>query len=357
MLNGIPRILVVRLSAIGDVVRVLPAVQALREAHPNAQIDWAVERKSADVVEGHPALDRVLVFERPPGRIAAMRAFTRFCRRVRASRYDVVVDFHGIFKSGLLSRASGAPERHGFARPRGQEGSPLAANRRVTLTSQDLNRVDENLQLIHALAPEPARHSVPIQVPEDVQTAVDAYVRDTFGSDKLLAAIHVPVERPEKQWPPERFAKVADLLAADGRFDVLFTWGPGQAGIVHEALRRTRSNPAMAPETPDLKHYAWLMHRCQVYIGGDTGPMHIAAAMGTPVVAVFGGTDPRKHRPYGAPSEILYAGGTGRGLEAARRRLDQITAEDVYDATVRLVTWSAVAYAQDSTNGAAPVSG
>lgn len=342
MINGVPRILVIRLSAIGDVVRVLPALDGLRELHPNAQIDWAVEPKAAALLEGHPSLDRVLVFERPAQAKGSVKAFWAFCKRIRANRYDVVVDFHGIFKSGLITALSRAPERYGFARPRSQEGSYLFTNRKVKLFSEDLNRIDENLQLVEALGVKRGSLDAMIHVPEEVRDEVDEFFEETFDGGKWVVAMHVPVDRPEKQWPLDQFAALTDMLISDGRFEVLLTWGPGQFGDIEKVLAKTRRHPVVAPATTDLKHYTWLVHRADLYFGGDTGPMHIASVMGTPVVAVFGGTDPAKHAPLRKPSEVLYLPPDPGSAPArnARERLERITPEMAYDACVRMTAAS-----------------
>lgn len=331
MINGVPRILIIRLTAIGDVVRVLPTLSSLRNSFPHAQIDWAVERKAAAVVEGHPALDRVLVFERSRG----IRGFWQFCALVRRSRYDVVLDFHGILKSGLIAGVSGAPDRYGFSRPRGQEMSSLFANHRMRLPSADLNRVEENLILCGALCPRSESLETAIFVPPEIQDEINEFFEETFAGGKQIVAVHAPVERPEKQWPLEHFAALSDLLLADGRFEVLLTWGPGQLACVENVLRLSRRNPIVAPETTDLKQLAWLLHLADAFFGGDTGPMHIAAAMGTPVGVVFGGTSPAKHAPYRRPCEVLYC--ADPGLSDAER-LRRITPEMAYEACVRLLT-------------------
>lgn len=337
MVDGSPRILIVRLSAIGDVVRVLPALHILRQAHPAARIDWAVERKSAGILEGHPALDELLVYERPKGALRAAGDFVAFCNRIRGRHYDIVVDFHGIFKSGLISAASLARLRYGFSRPRSQELSWLFYNRRVRLASAQLNRSEENLALCDNVVARRKWPTVTIYVPLEVQEEVDAYF-ESFEGGKRVIAMHVPVDRPEKQWPARCFAELADMLLADGRFEVVLTYGPGQRRLLDEVLALSRRKAAIAPETPDLKHYAWFAHRADLYVGGDTGPMHIAAAMGTPVVAIFGGTDPRKHATYLAPHIALYHGESIPGQRlTARDRLEAITPEAVYDACVRMV--------------------
>lgn len=342
MLNGVPRILIIRLSAIGDVVRALPALAALRRRFPHAQIDWAVESKAAAIVEDHPDLDLCHVFERRrrgDGRVGGFFAFLRFIRR---QSYDVTVDFHGIFKSGLISLCSRAPQRFGFASPRSREMSSFFYTDRVSLPSMRLNRVDENRLLCEALgaAPHEAVDAV-VSVPEAAQAEVDAFFDTTFDGSKRVVAIHPAVERESKQWPLASYAALADLLLADGRFEVVITWGPDQRAMAEAVAARAKRKPLVAPETPDLKHYAWLIHRCALYVGGDTGPMHMAAAMGTSVVAIFGGTDPAKHAPVGAPARVLYAGPEPPprrvSTRAAQEYLARITPEMVYDACVGLL--------------------
>ncbi len=339
MINGNPRILLIRLSAIGDVVRVLPGLHVLREAFPKARIDWAVEHKAAAIVEGHPALDKVLVFDRREGFVTGAKRFLRLCKTVHDNRYDMIIDFHGILKSGLITGLSGAKKRYGFAPPRSREGSSWFTNHRVPLESERLNRVAENLALCEAIAPGHGWPNVTLYVPTDVQESVDRFFEETFDGGKLVVAVHVPVDRDEKRWPEERFAELVDLLLADGRFEVLLTWGPGQRETAAEVARRSRRDPVVAPETSDLKHYAWLAHRSDLYFGGDTGPMHIAWVMGTPVVAVFGGTDPAKHAPYRRPHVVLHNGTAAPSSDKtpAQGHPADITAEQAYDACIQMV--------------------
>lgn len=341
MLNGVPRILIIRLSAIGDVVRVLPALHALRDLHPHAQIDWAVEPKSAGILEGHPALDRVLVFPRPDDAWSAATAFLRFCREIRRSRYDVVFDFHGIAKSGLIMGASLARKRVAFARPRSQEGSALFASQRVRLPAARMNRIEENLELVKAFGARRLNLEVEIEIPDAVQDEVDEYLTDKFHGGKRLVVLHAPVDRAEKQWPLTHFAGLADLLLADGRFEVLLTWAPGQRGVAEKVQALARRNPEIAPETPTLKHLAALLLRCDLFVGGDTGPMHIASAVNTPVVGLFGGTDPRMHSPLRPPCAVLYGGDTPPDKPIDRARgpelLARITPQQAWEAGLGLL--------------------
>lgn len=333
------RILIIRLSAIGDVVRALPVLHVLREAYPDAQIDWVVERKSASILEGHPYLDNLLVFERGGALLKAAGQFVALCARIRKAHYDIVLDLHGILKSGLIAGCSRAARRIGFASPRSQEGSHFFLNERVAVDLERLDRVEENLLLCRNLTRQQGRPSILIYVPRDTQESVDLFFDETFDSGKQVVAVHAPVDRPEKQWPLPYYSALCDLLLADGRFEVLLTWGPGQLNTTREVLENARRSPVLAPELPDLKHYAWLVHRSNLYFGGDTGPMHVASAMGTPVVAVFGGTDPTKHAPYRKPYALLSApGAPDFGPARPEERLRRITPEMAYDACVDILS-------------------
>jgi lipopolysaccharide heptosyltransferase I len=344
MLNGFPRILIIRFSAIGDVVRTLPALHALRDAFPHGQIDWAVENKSLDIIAGHPALDQVHVFERPEGTWVGVKSFLAFCRTLKLNHYDMVIDFHGIFKSGAASWASRAGKRYGFSPPRGREMSHIFANHRVALPSTHLNRVEENLLLCEAAGAKSDSMDVVIPIPEDIEETVEAYIQHEFHSAKRIVVVHPPVDRPEKQWPLRYYSSLVDLLLSDGRFEVLLTWGPGQRACVEEVYKGTRRNPHIAPETPCLKHYACLVGHCDLFVGGDTGPMHIASAMDVPVVAVFGGTSPEKHKPYRGPCRVLYAGppdlDRNMDVQEASKHLEAIDPDSVYDACINLLKGS-----------------
>jgi len=169
----------------------------------------------------------------------------------------------------------------------------------------------------------------------------EAFMEENFAGAKKIAAVHVPVDRPEKQWPLAHFAALTDMLLSDGRFDVLLTWGPGQLDMVREVAAMTTRNPVIAPETDSLKQYMALVQKSDLYFGGDTGPMHIASALDVPVVSVFGGTDPEQHATLRQPSKVLHASEfipDSQILAAMTpsEMLSCITPEMAYDACVSL---------------------
>ncbi len=342
MIGGAPKILIIRLSAIGDVVRVLPAAAAIRHAFPTAQIDWVVESAAADILLDNPLLDRVIVFDRGPRWLRSFVLFWRLRKRLRDQHYDIAIDFHGVIKSGLLLAATHAKRRIAFARPRSREGAHLFANERFKLSAPVMNRVDENLELASTSIDEVQNVRRPISIDQQINVDVFRVITEERKNRPWLVLVHAPVDRAEKRWPTEYFAELVNMLLADGRFDVVLTHGPGQRAELDSILVGCTEKPIVPPACTSLREYAGLAAMASLYIGVDTGPMHIAAAVGTPVVAIFGGTAPSMHAPVGAPSLTL--GGitvhrcTDRvSLAEATRVLESVSAPDVFDAAIQLL--------------------
>jgi lipopolysaccharide heptosyltransferase I len=344
------KFLVIRLSAIGDVVRTLPAVKGLRERFPDAYIAWLVEEKSSDVLLDSPYLDRVMVFPRrelvgstgsrasPAARAGSLR---RFIRELRAESFDTVLDFHGIFKSGVLARLSGAQERIGFAREYTKEFNWLFINRAVVPPGHRINRFERNISLVESLGAAPSNLDVTISVPEAVKSAVEELLGH-FDDGKPLVAIHPATSRPFKHWEPQNYARVADKLLTDGIAHVLVTYGPGEEEVARRVVAQIQSGAAPIMKAGSLREYAWLIKRANLFFGSDTGPMHIASAMGTPVVAMFGPTDPAVNSPYRQPHHVLYRALPCSPCSERRCSRDlecmaSITVDEAYDSIVGML--------------------
>jgi len=302
------RILVIRLGAVGDVVRTLPAVSALRATWPRARIAWLVEPPSAALLEAQPWVDRVLVFPRPalaealragrPARAAALGR--RFLRDLRGEAVDLAVDFHSIAKSALLARLSGAPRRVGYAPPFGREGSWLLATDRARLAPRRMSRFERNAALVRFLgakappAPEPLR----------VRSAVAAEVDAALGPGPAPVVMHPGTSdaTPHKRWHVPGYAAVARALAEEPGVPVLVTAGPARddRAFAEAVVSAAGGSARPAPPTPTLAHLAALFARSRLYVGSDTGPMHVASLVGTPVVQILGPTHPVENRPWEA---------------------------------------------------------
>jgi lipopolysaccharide heptosyltransferase II len=301
----------IRLRLIGDVVFTTPAIGALRRRFPDARLTYLVEAPAEPVVRHHPALDEIIVLERPRG-LARFRYDLRLARRLRAERFDLVIDFHGGPRSGLLTWATGAPRRIGYALP----GRGWSYTTRVPWTRSLVpprHSVLNQWALVEPLgiAP-PTRADDPAAMPVDAAAVerVDARLRAAgISVDAPLIVLHVSAGNPFRRWPAEAFAAAAAALAsADRSRRIIITSGPSEAAaaesVAEDARRRAGDAAAGIVRTGefDLSELRALVERAALYIGGDSGPLHIASTTTTPIVALFGPTLPERSMPWRDPA-------------------------------------------------------
>ncbi len=305
--------LVIRLGAVGDVVRTLPAAAAIRDAFPDALLAWLVEPASASVLEGQPWIDEVRVFPRTELREALVhgrvdRAFSRglaFLRDLRATRYDLVVDFHAILKSGILAWATGSALRVSYARPFAREGSARFATEHARLDPPKQSRFERNEALVRYLGIRAALPATPLRVPD----AARARAREALGGESRIA-IHPGTSDATgyKRWTSEGYAAVARSLADRTGHRSIVTVGPARddRAFAEAVVERSGGTARIAPPTPSLLDLAAVFAESRLYLGSDTGPMHLASLVGTPVVQLLGPTDPVENQPFpGTPSETV----------------------------------------------------
>lgn len=302
------RILIVRLSALGDVVHVLPSLDALRRARPGAHIGWLVEDRAASLVEGHPQVDRVHVL--PRGRLTrerrlvlAARALRDLFRAVRAERYEVAIDFQGNLRSATCALLSGARARVGFARGFCKEASYRLQTIRVT-PPRRVHKVEKNFALLRALGIDTAGARPRLAIPPAARARIGAALGD--GSAAPIVALHPGVSKfgAFKQWPAERYAAVARYAAARGA-RVIVTWGPGERALAEDVATLSEGAAAVGPETSSILELAAIYERCAAVVGCDTGPIHLAAALGVPVIGLYGPKDPRVYGPWGSSDTVF----------------------------------------------------
>lgn len=306
------RVLVVRLGALGDVVRTLPSVRAIRRAWPDAHLAWLVEPKASGVVASQPWIDETIVFPRgvltdlwSAGRpFALMRDALEFCADLRRRKFDCVLDFHGILKSGVLTRVTGAPRRLGYARGTAREVSWLFVNRRQVLPSAPVSRFDRNAALAGLAGIQVGvgceADPPPLEVDPGARAAMERRLSDGPRQDGARVVIHPGSSpaTPYKRYPNEHWAAVARSLVADG-FSVLVAAGAStQEQAAVEAIVRGASGVVAAPETSRFEDLAALLSLARVFIGADSGPLHVASLVGTPVVQILGPTHPVENQPY-----------------------------------------------------------
>ncbi|MFQ5700770.1 MAG: glycosyltransferase family 9 protein [Acidobacteriota bacterium] len=315
------KILLIRLSAIGDVVRTLPALSCLRRAYPTAHIDWAVEEPSTELVADQADLDGILVFPRRrlsrvllhPGELpSAWAHLVDFTRSLKEARYDLVIDFQGTLKSGLIAWMTRAPRRAGLGPGHARELSYLFYNDRLRLPRRKkMNRVERALALVRHLGV--ATEGAAARIPEKPGDAahVEAFLSSlpaAEGGPAAPAVIFPGTSRTQqyKRYPAGHFTRVADLMAERAGVPVVIAWGPGEEELAGQVLRSMHRSATLAPSLT-LGQLTALIRRSSVFVAGDTGPMHIAWTVGTPLVAVYGPTDPVLNRPGGRFSTVAYS--------------------------------------------------
>jgi lipopolysaccharide heptosyltransferase I len=308
-------ILIVKTSAIGDVIHTLPALHSLRRHYPEARIDWLIEAAAADIVSGHPELDRLLVSKRKrwmqalrrgPERLGAWREMLAFVRELRATRYDLLIDFQGLLKSGMLVGLSRAVRKVGFGRGMEHaECSYLFLNEKIPPVDMNIHAVKRELMLLEAIGvpTEEVVFDVPL-MPENFRQINDLLRAKGIADPSRVAAINPVATWPTKLWDNAGFAQVADWLAGQG-LSVVFTGGRGDRPVIDAIMARMREPAVSLAGDTTLKTLAALYRQAALVVSTDTGPMHIAAAVGAPVVAIFGSTAPWRTGPYGEKHQIV----------------------------------------------------
>jgi len=304
----ISRILVIRLRAIGDVVLSTAVLPNLREAYPNAVIHFMTEPPSVPVIEGHPAIDGVLAVPGDPWirpfRKAAWLEFFRFASALRKAKYDLVLDLFGNPRSAWITLFSGARVRVGF----GFRGRMVAYNRVVEPRGNSVHEVEVNLDALRKIGV-PVVSAVPmLPFGAGERSTVDAWIRHNRLDQNRLVALHVWGGWPAKRWGLNRFAGLADQLVSRHRAQVVLLWGPGERKHAEAVQSGMREASVLAPKL-SLKELGALLSRCRLVVANDSGPMHIAAAVGAPTLGIFGPTHWRLQGPYGERSAVAYKKG------------------------------------------------
>jgi lipopolysaccharide heptosyltransferase I len=291
------RVLIVLLGAIGDVTRALPLLDRLRHGYPRAHLAWAVEPAAAPLLHNHPALDQVLLFDRPRG----VPAFLPFLRAVRAQRADLTLDLQRHLKSGIITRASGAPVRLGFHRQNAREGNWLFSTHHLAPMAHFSSKLQQFLAFADWLELEPVPVSFGLRVTSDEERRVDTLLQDVPGP---FVAAFVGSSCESRLWFPDRTAAVADALAAQGLHTVL-VGGPTDSEFAAAVAAAARVPVVNLAGRTTLRDLIGIFTRARAAFGPDSGPMHIAAAAGTPVVSLWGATSAARSAPWGSEDGVV----------------------------------------------------
>lgn len=293
------RILIIKPSAIGDVVHTLPVLNLLRHRWPAAAIDWVITPACAGILEGHPQLDQMLIFDRK--RLggwwrspAAWRALRRFTHDLRSRRYDLVLDLQGLFRSGWLAWQTRSPIRVGFASAR--EGAPLFYTHRVPTGSPDQHAIERYLKLAQFVGcpTEPVAYVFP------TDDADHQAVAQLLGSSQPYAILIPGTNWPTKRWPIEHFNQLADRLRQTHGLRIVVAGSPAERGLGDGIAGGLN----LCGQTT-LRQLVALIDGASLVVCNDSGPMHIAAALDKPMVALFGPTNPIRTGPHRHDESVL----------------------------------------------------
>ncbi|MEO5896552.1 MAG: glycosyltransferase family 9 protein [Vicinamibacterales bacterium] len=283
--------LIVRLGALGDIVHAIPAAAALRRRYPNARIDWLVDAKHRDLLTLVPILDRIIAVEK-----SSLGGWLEAVRQLRAVRYDAALDLQGLLKSAALSRASGAQRVVGFSIWHLREKTASAFySEAVDTTTGALSRhvIRKNLRLLRAFDIDDDQIEFPLAA---MPSAAAVSVREQ-AAGAPVALINPGAAWPNKRWNAERFGETAAFLREVRGYAPFVLWGPGEELLARAVVESSGNAARLAPATR-LADLVELCRLASLMVSGDTGPLHIAAAVGTRIVSIFGPTDPERNGPW-----------------------------------------------------------
>jgi heptosyltransferase-1 len=284
------KVLIVRLGALGDLIHALPAAAALRRAFPGARIDWLVDERHRELLDLVPIIDRRLAIRR-----GSAASLVETIREFRRTRYDVALDFQGLLKSAVLARLSGAARVIGFP-------APLLRERTASIFYTEIAGVDaahvitKNMSLLKAVGIQLSAIEFPMEIrkPEIAEAARN---RLGIGDREPFAIINPAAAWPNKRWAPVYFAEVAVLLKKRHGLGSIVLWGPGEERLAQDVVDASQGAAAVAPPTT-LAELVSLAKAAVVMVSGDTGPLHVAGAVGTPVIGIYGPTNPERNGPW-----------------------------------------------------------
>jgi lipopolysaccharide heptosyltransferase I len=301
-------ILIVKLGSIGDIVHTLPALAALRQRFPGARIDWLVESRSRDILLGNPQVDNLLEVDtlswrRRLGHFDTWKNIVRSLRALRGCRYDVILDFQGLLKSAVCSFLARGSRRIGFDRGHLRESlARFFTTERLAPGGDHRHVIDRNLYLLTSLGIETRDRSFSIVVPEEMEALAETTLQSWQLADYV--ALNPGGGWETKRWPPERFGLLATDIRKETGLQSLVLWGPGEKEIAESVVREAAGAARLAPPT-ELRQMIPYLRRARLFVGGDTGPLHIASALGVPVVGIYGPTDPERNGPAGAADRVV----------------------------------------------------
>ncbi len=309
-----------------------PLAMAIRRHWPRTRIAWVVQPLPGRLLEGSPAVDELIPFERLRGR-AAIAEYAGFRRRMKPRAFDLLLCPQKALKAGILTGLLNAPVKVGFDRARSSDLHGFFTTHAIP-ASPRRHKVDETLEFAHALGIPAGPVEWGLRTTSEERSRAEEFLA---GPEPLVCGIVVGTSHPGKNWPAERWIHVVDALAEQHGARVVLLGGPSreEGAIAASILEGARNRPTCALGN-DLRHLMALLEGCDLVLSPDTGPLHIAVALGTPVVGLYGRTNPNLHGPWG-PSRPFVADGFERAPGEAYGNLDRYRDEGMSRITPEMV--------------------
>lgn len=295
---------IVMLSAIGDAVHVLPVTNALKRAWPEARITWIIQPVPHLLVKGHPSVDDFILFHRRRG-LAGWMGFADFARDVRERRFDLLIGLQVYFKAGVLTALAPAAVKLGFDRERARDMQWLFTTHRIP-PHEPQHVQDQYFEFVRWLGIDPEPVTWDIRLTDAERSAQARFFEEI---DRPACAVVVGTSKPEKNWTPEGFARVLEVVEREHGLRPVLVGGPStiERRIAHEILARTSAR-VVDTLGNDLRKLVWILEGSALTLSPDTGPLHISRALETPVVGLFGYTNPKRSGPYRAYQDLVVDG-------------------------------------------------
>jgi len=341
-------ILAIRLSSFGDVLMTIPAVKALKEYYPSARLTWLVEGSVGELLSHQAFIDEVIHFPRgsiqgsiKSGNLSrATKEMGIFLKKLRGGEYDLIIDFHGIIKSALFSKLVKGKRTIGFGKTVAKEKSHLFYDENVENESKRLHKVERNMLIPYRLGADSVIPEVRLEAPPDAVSYIDQFfTRERISSPVFAINPFSSKGSRFKRWDMERYGELIRRITGDNLGKAIILWGPGEKGEA-KRLKEIAGEEAFLSCPTDVPQLLALLGRVDMYIGGDTGMMHLAALAGTPVLAIFGPTDHKINGPYGPSHRIIRKDlpcSPCKNKDCQERRcLKEITVDEVFKAALDL---------------------
>jgi len=284
----------------GDIIHALPVLATLRKHYPKSEITWIVKNKFSDLLADNPDLTDVIPFDN--------NSFLQLINTLRKKKFDVALDLQGLFRSGILAYFSKASHRIGFSKINSRELSHIFYNHKVTPPQKAVHVVDKNLSLLESM--DISEYIYDFKIPISAQDL--RFAKDFFASKKLvperdkIIMLNPGAGWPTKRWPAENFPRLADKLTkySNANAKVIMSWGPQEKELIENIRSNMNDRITIMPQST-IKQLAAIIKSCDLFVGSDTGPTHLAAALEVPVVGLYGPSDPKRNSPYGTKNIII----------------------------------------------------